>query len=68
MGSNIRFTWNDMNNLIKSWFEWQDAKNWAKRNHPAWVQLATQNKRPEIQATYRNKILDEYSKVHWILR
>lgn len=68
MGSNIRFTWNDINNLIKSWFEWQDAKNWAKKRYPAWVQLATQYKRPEIRETYRTKILDEYSKAHWILK
>lgn len=68
MGSNIRFTFNDINNLIQSWLDWQDAKSWARKRHPAWVQLATQYKRPEIRETYRNKILDEYSKVHWILK
>ena len=64
----MNYTWNDIKKIIQSWFEWEDAKRWAKKRHPAWVQLATQNNRPEIQETYRKKILDEYNNTHWILK
>lgn len=64
----MNYTWNDIAQIVKAWLEWQDAKNWARKRHPAWVQLATQYKRPEIRETYRNKILDEYNNTHWILK
>lgn len=53
-----------LTDIISSWFdawlEWQCAKRWSKRFHPAWLRLATQMKRPEIKATYRKKVLDAY--------
>ena len=54
----------DITNSIDSWFdswvEWQLAKKWSKKYHPAWLVLATQRKRPEIRETYRKKVLDAY--------
>lgn len=43
-----------------SWLEWQCAKRWSKRYHPAWLKLAMQMKRPEIKTTYRKKVLEAY--------
>lgn len=47
--------------MIRDWFEWLDAKHWAKQYHPAWVELAT-NKRVSdyTREIYREKILLAY--------
>ena len=50
---------------MKEWSEWQDAIAWAKINHPSWVELATQRKRPEIRETYRMKIMRAYYDRGW---
>jgi hypothetical protein len=54
---------NKVKQFVKSWFEWQDAKAWANVFHPSWVQFATQRRRPEIQETYRKKILNGYRNI-----
>lgn len=50
---------------IKEWSDWNDAISWAKINHPSWVELATQRKRPEIRETYRTKIIRAYCDRGW---
>jgi hypothetical protein len=45
---------------IAGWFEWQDAKCWAREYHPAWVQFARKSKRKETRAYYKAKILAAY--------
>lgn len=57
--------WFTIQKRIKEWVKWQDIINWAYVYHPAWVQLATQTKRPEIQKTYRDKILRAYYDKCW---
>lgn len=52
--------YNNAKQHIKSMNEWNNAKNWAEVFHPAWLYLATQEKRTELKETYRNKILYEY--------
>lgn len=47
---------------IRAWFEWQRAVEWAESIHPGWVILAIQEKRPNLQEMYRNKILEAYRK------
>lgn len=45
---------------IAGWFEWQDAKCWAKDIHPGWLQIATKCKNQETRAHYKAKILAAY--------
>ena len=49
-----------MMNRVRLWFEWLDAKCWAKEYHPAWVQLATKAKNKDVRAIYKDKILKAY--------
>ena len=58
-------TLSDIKVKMKRQSEWQDAVEWAKVVHPSWVQLATQRNRPEIQETYRKKILRGYCERCW---
>ena len=51
---------NNIKQSVKDWFEWQDAKAWAKVFRPRWVPFATQRRRPELRETYRKKILEAY--------
>ena len=51
-----------MDAWFDSWCEWQMAKKWSKKYHPAWLYLATQTKRPEIKRVYRKKVLEAYHK------
>lgn len=46
---------------IKSWFEWQNAKSWAKWFRPSWVILST-NSSEHIREEYRRKILKDYKR------
>lgn len=57
--------WETIKRNFKEWFEWQNAIAWARMNHPSWVQLATQRKRPEIRETYRIKIMRAYYDRRW---
>jgi hypothetical protein len=50
----------EFNIILEEWFEWVDAKRWAKAYHPSWVRFATKISRPEIRETYRKKILETY--------
>lgn len=47
---------------VRAFFDWMDAKYWAKEWHPAWVQMATQARHPETRAYYRAKIVAEWSR------
>lgn len=47
-------------NKLESWIEWQDAKDWAKQYHPAWVEIATKSKSEEARAYYKKMILGAY--------
>ena len=44
---------------VESWFEWRDAKCWAKEFHPSWVILA-ENSSKHTREEYRSKILIAY--------
>lgn len=57
--------WMKIKRSVKEWLEWHDAVSWAKKNHPSWVELATQKKRPEIRETYRMKIIRAYCDRGW---
>lgn len=46
--------------MIRDWFEWQDAKCWANEYHPAWVELATKARNEDIRKEYKRKILLAY--------
>ena len=56
----IEQLWYVFKGAVRSWFEWQDAKCWAKDIHPAWVYLATNARHEETRMIYRNKILKAY--------
>ncbi len=45
---------------IAGWFEWQDAKCWAKDIRPAWLQMATKCKNKSTRDYYKAKILAAY--------
>ena len=45
---------------LSVWFEWQDAKCWAREYHPGWLQIATKSKSEEARAIYKEKILTAY--------
>lgn len=42
------------------WLEWQDAKEWAKCFHPAWVEIAKRAPRRITRKVYRDRILRAY--------
>lgn len=52
--------WHIINQRVRSWMEWQDAKCWAKAIHPAWVLLATKAGNEETRIIYRDRILKAY--------
>lgn len=52
--------WDTFERNVSRWMEWQDAKSWAKVYYPAWLYLATCKNRPEINTTYRKKIIRAY--------
>ena len=56
----IEQIWYVIKYAVRSWFEWQDAKCWAKDIHPGWLYLATKAKSEETRMIYRNKILKAY--------
>lgn len=56
----LRQIWWVIKYAIQSWFEWQDAKHWAKEYHPAWVQFAKKSRHKETRAYYKNQILAAY--------
>ena len=47
---------------FRDWLEWQDAKEWAKCYHPAWVEIAKRAKQKSTRDAYRRKIVSEYKK------
>lgn len=58
--SYLKQLWHGVKNAVKSWFEWKDAKSWAKEYHPAWLQIARKARLSDVRQCYRNKILEEY--------
>lgn len=56
----LRQTWYVFKYLIHSWFEWEDAKAWAKQYHPAWLEIATRARHEETRKEYKRKILLAY--------
>lgn len=56
----IEQIWYVIKYAVRSWFEWQDAKCWAKDIHPGWLHLATKAKSEETRKAYHNKILKAY--------
>lgn len=59
--SYMRQSWWVIKYAVKSWFEWQDAKYWAKETHPAWVYLATKCRNKETQQHYKLMIMNAYN-------
>lgn len=55
-----RLTIKNLIRQLQAWFEWQDAKCWAKAIHPGWVQLATKARSGNTRMIYRDKILMAY--------
>lgn len=49
-----------LRDILHKWFEWQDAKCWAKDIHPGWLHLATKGGHEETRAYYKAKILAAY--------
>lgn len=45
---------------VGAWFEWMDAKYWAKDIRPAWLQMATKCKNKSTRQYYKRKILAAY--------
>lgn len=56
----MRYALGILYQYIAGWFEWQDAKCWAKDIHPGWLHLATKAKSAATRQIYRNKILKAY--------
>ena len=52
--------WYTIKYAVQSWFEWMDAKSWAKSIHPGWVELAEKAKSNDVRKIYRDKILKAY--------
>lgn len=46
--------------FIRAWFEWQDAKCWAKDYHPGWVHMAKKARHNVVRQYYKDKILMAY--------
>lgn len=42
------------------WFEWEDAKCWARDHHPAWVEFARNSRHKETRQYYKEKIVAAY--------
>ena len=64
-GHCIMYAFDSIKTNLREMSEWDEAKEWAKTEHPSWVQLATQTRRPEIRETYRKKILRCYFDGAW---
>ena len=45
---------------IVRWFEWQDAKCWARVYHPGWLHCFKKCKHKTTQEYYKAKILKAY--------
>lgn len=56
----LRQIWYVIKYGVHGWFEWQDAKCWAKDIHPGWLFIATKAKSPDVRQRYKNKILAAY--------
>lgn len=56
----IRRLWYTAKYAYRKWIEWQDAKDWAREYHPAWVELAKKAKHEETRKEYKRKILLAY--------
>lgn len=52
--------WYQLVYSVATWFEWQDAKCWAKEYRPAWVHFAAKCKHKETRDYYREKIIAAY--------
>lgn len=62
----IRQIWYTAKFAVRSWIEWQDAKEWAKHFHPAWVQIATKARHEETRKEYKQKILLAYRGAEYV--
>jgi hypothetical protein len=45
---------------IYNWFEWQDAKCWAKEVYPGWLHCFKKCRHQETRDYYKAKILAAY--------
>ena len=52
--------WYQLTCPVAEWFEWQDARSWAKVYRPAWVHMATKCKNKKTRIYYREKIIAAY--------
>ena len=53
-------------NRLAVWFEWQDAKCWAKVFHPAWVEIVKRTKNEDVREYYKNMILGAYRGAEYV--
>lgn len=56
----IRQAWWVVKYAIHEWFEWQDAKAWAKVYRPAWLAFAKRANSECVRNEYKRKILMAY--------
>jgi len=52
--------WYTIKHSVGAWIEWHDAKAWANRHHPAWVDIATRSRSEVARKYYKNMILEGY--------
>ena len=58
--------WNTIGDAVCDWIEWQEAKAWAKKEHPAWVDIATKSKSEDVRKCCKNMILDAYRGAEYV--
>ena len=46
--------------ILNNWFDWQDAKSWAREYRPAWLYIAQRSNNEATRQRYREKILRAY--------
>lgn len=56
----LRQLWYTLKYGIHSWIEWQDAKEWAREYHPAWLEIAQKARHEDTRKEYKQKILLAY--------
>ncbi len=63
----FRRVWRTFLRMINAWFEWDDAKEWARQYHPAWLDLATSRKVSDFtRQCYKEKILAAYRGAEYV--
>ena len=62
----VRQLWYTAKYAYRKWIEWQDAKDWAREYHPAWLEIATKARHEDTRKEYKQKILLAYRGAEYV--